>query len=139
MALIATTLFPGNAEGPLLKLEAPLSLWGGVNPENGEIINRRHPQSGETVGLTVLAIPYLIGSSSSSSVLLELIRNGHAPSALILGDCDAILVVGCLVGRELNYNCPPIVHLDPAKIERLASGPVAINAQDHSTAQLISS
>ena len=60
--------------------------------------------------------------------MLELIRNGHAPRALILGNTDAILIVGCLVGRELGYACPPVVQLDPARIESLAGGTWRVEA-----------
>ncbi len=130
MALTAKILFPGRAQGPLLRLTEPLGFWGGVDPDTGKIINVRHPQHGRTIGGTVLAIPNLIGSSSSSAVLLELIRNCHAPRALILGATDAILIVGCLVGRELGYVGPPVLQLDPSLIETLASGVFRIEAEE---------
>ena len=38
---------------------------------------------------TVLAMERAIGSSSSSAVLLELLYNGHAPRALLLGEAAA--------------------------------------------------
>ena len=107
MAVTGQTLFPGAASGPLLILSAPLSFWGGVDPETGRIIDPGHPQTGVSLTGKVVAIPRLIGSSSSSSVMLELIRAAHAPAALLLGVPDAILVVGCLAGRELGYRCPP--------------------------------
>lgn len=128
MALTARVLFPGQAEGALLRLTEPLSFWGGVDPDRGTIINVRHPQHGAYLGGTVLAVPRLIGSSSSSAIMLELIRNGHAPSALILGNTDAILIVGCLVGRELGYACPPVLRLEPEEIANLESGPYRIEA-----------
>ena len=102
-------LFPGEAAGPLLALEAPLSFWGGVDPATGTIINPRHPQHGRSVAGTVLVMPEPIGSSSSSSVLLELIRNGKAPAGILLGRPDAILVLGCIVARELGWAAPPIL------------------------------
>ncbi len=128
MALTARTLFPGHAQGSLLRLSEPLSFWGGVDPDSGEIVNVRHPQNGARIAGTVLAIPSLIGSSSSSAVLLELIRTGHAPAALILGAVDAVLIVGCLVGRELGYQCPPVLQLDLAAIDGLADGILRIEA-----------
>jgi predicted aconitase with swiveling domain len=130
MALTARILFPGRADGELLKLTDPLSLWGGVDPDTGEIIDVRHPQRGAYIGGKVVAIPRMIGSSSSSAVMLELIRNGRAPRALILGNVDAILIVGCLVGRELGYACPPVLQLDPARIERLTGGLFRIEAEE---------
>jgi predicted aconitase with swiveling domain len=104
-----TTLFPGNAEGEVLLLAAPLSFWGGVSWETGAIVNVRHPQVGEVVSGRILVVPEPVGSSSSSAVLLELIRSGRAPAAIVLGRPDAILVVACLVAREMGWPAPPIL------------------------------
>jgi predicted aconitase with swiveling domain len=103
------TLFPGDAEGEVLVLAAPLSFWGGVSWETGAIINARHPQVGEIVTGRVLVVPEPVGSSSSSAVLLELIRAGRAPAAIVLGRPDAILVVACLVAREMGWPAPPVL------------------------------
>ena len=105
------TLFPGEAAGPLLVLRAPLSFWGGVDPATGCIIAVRHPQCGQSIAGTLLVVPDPIGSSSSSSVLLELIRLSLAPAGIVLGRPDAILVVGCIVAREMGYAPPPVLLL----------------------------
>lgn len=102
-------MFPGRATGLVLVLERGLSFWGGVDPKTGLIIDVRHPQYGLSVAGMILSIAEPIGSSSSSAVLLELIATGKAPAAIVLGRPDAIIVVGCLAGREMNYSCPPIV------------------------------
>jgi predicted aconitase with swiveling domain len=102
-------LFPGTAEGELLVLAAPLSFWGGVSWESGAITNVRHPQLGEVVSGRVLVVPEPVGSSSSAAVLLELIRAGRAPAAIILGRPDAILVAACLVAREMGWPAPPML------------------------------
>ena len=104
-----TVLFPGEAEGEVLVLAAPLSFWGGVSWETGAIINARHPQLGEVVSGRILVVPEPVGSSSSSAVLLELIRGGRAPAAIVLGRPDAILVVACLVAREMGWPAPPVL------------------------------
>lgn len=104
-----TVMFPGAASGPILVLDRGLSFWGGVDPKTGIILDVRHPQCGYTISGTILSIAEPIGSSSSSAVLLELIATGKAPAAIVLGRADAIIVVGCLVGREMDYACPPIV------------------------------
>ena len=115
-----SVLFPGQASGPLLVLEAPLSFWGGIDPETGAIMNPRHPQFGRSVAGTILGVPEPIGSSSSSSVLLELIRAGRAPAGILLGRPDAILVIACLVAREMGWPAPP-VFLSPT-LPRLPEG-----------------
>jgi predicted aconitase with swiveling domain len=104
-----TVLFPGSAEGEVLVLAAPLSFWGGVSWETGAIINPRHPQCGEVVTGKILIVPEPVGSSSSSAVLLELIRANRAPAAIVLGRPDAILVVACLVAREMGWPAPPVL------------------------------
>jgi predicted aconitase with swiveling domain len=104
-----TVMFAGVASGPILVLDRGLSFWGGVDPKTGIILDVRHPQCGHTISGTILSIAEPIGSSSSSAVLLELIATGKAPAAIVLGRADAIIVVGCLVGREMDYACPPIV------------------------------
>ena len=121
-AVTGQVLYPGVAEGPLLKLSAPLSFWGGVDPASGEIILGSHPERGCKIGGTVLALADPIGSSSSSYVLLELLHKGCAPAALLLGQPDAILIVGCLVAREMGYRVPPVVHVDPQALSALPVG-----------------
>jgi predicted aconitase with swiveling domain len=119
-------LYPGRGEGPLLRLSAPLSFWGGVNPTTGEIILGHHPERGRNVKGTVLALAEPIGSSSSSYVMLELIHSGVAPAAILLGRPDAILIVGCLVARELGLDAPPVVEIGTAQMAKLAAGPLVV-------------
>lgn len=103
------TLVAGTAEGPALVLDEPLSLWGGLDPGTGEIVDVRHPQRGANVTGRVLVMPSGRGSSSSSSVLAEAIRAGTAPAAIVLGEADPILPLGAIVARELYRTVVPIV------------------------------
>ena len=89
------------ASGPVLALAEPLSFWGGVDPTTGAIIEPRHPDVGRSVAGQVLAMPAVRGSSSSSSILAELLRLGVGPAAILLGERDEILVVGALAAAEL--------------------------------------
>ena len=104
-------LVPGAGEGPLLRLSAPISFWGGVDPRSGRIADPRHPDHGRSIAGTVLVIPATVGSSSSSAIMLELLREGTAPAALLLGRADAILALGVVVGRELGYAPVPMLEL----------------------------
>lgn len=109
-------LIPGAARGPFLRLAAPLSFWGGVDPLSGKVIQTRHPDCGRSIAGRMLALPGTIGSSSSSAVLLELIRLGKAPAALILAEVDAILLVGALVAREMGWTPPPAVRIGAPRV-----------------------
>jgi uncharacterized protein len=95
--LRARALVAGEAAGPALVLEAPLSLWGGMDPRAGRLSDHHHPQLGAVITGQVLVMPSGRGSSSSSSVLAEAIRLGTAPLAILLAEPDEILVLGALV------------------------------------------
>lgn len=120
--LKAQALVAGAAVGKVLRLEEPLSFWGGVDPVSGTIIDRRHPRCGESVAGRVLVMPYGRGSSSSSSVLLEGVRLGTAPAAVVLRELDGILALGAAVARELYEQSPPVLLLAPADWEVLPEG-----------------
>lgn len=115
-------LIAGAAAGPILRLALPLGFWGGVDAATGRIVDARHPDRGASIAGTVLAIPATIGSSSSSSVMLELIRNGRAPAALVLGAVDPILVLGIVVAGELGYRMLPVLALPPEHLATLPQG-----------------
>ena len=122
-SLRGEVLLSGSAEGPVLKLERPISFWGGVDPDSGRISDPRHPQHGQTVGGRVLVLPATIGSSSGSAVMLELIAGGLAPAALILGRPDAILVLGVVVAKEMGHaGLPPVLLLPPEAQSALITG-----------------
>lgn len=108
------------AEGRLLVLEKPISFWGGVDPLTGRIGDPRHPRHGTPLQGRVLVMERTIGSSSSSAVMLELLRNRVAPAAIIVGRPDAILVLGLLVAEELGYDTIPMLRVGRADIARLA-------------------
>jgi predicted aconitase with swiveling domain len=102
----------GAARGQALVLATPISFWGGIDPGSGIISDPRHPQAGETVAGRILFLPGTIGSSSASSVLLELVRIARAPSALIVHQPDAILLMGLVVAREMGWQPPLAARLD---------------------------
>jgi predicted aconitase with swiveling domain len=116
------SLAPGVAEGIALVLQEPLSLWGGVDPATGSIIDARHPQRGDSVIGRVLVMPAARGSSSSSSVLAEAVRAGCAPAAILLGEPDLILAVGAAVAEELYGIRVPVVLLASEELAGIADG-----------------
>ena len=67
----------------------------------------------------ILAIPRIVGSSSSSQLLLELIHWQNQPKAILLGERDAILGIASLVGRELGFGLVPVLQ---TPLDRLETG-----------------
>jgi len=126
----ASVLVPGAAAGQALVLPEPLSLWGGLDPETGEIIDRRHPCSGQNVTGRVLVLPAGRGSSSASSILLEAVRLDTAPAAIITAEPDGILALGAAVAREMYGQAPPILVLDPNDYARIQNGQIVTVTED---------
>lgn len=100
----------------------PLSLWGGLDPESGEVIDKRHPNSGSNVSGKILLLPAGRGSSSASSILLESVRTGKAPAAIILLESDPILALGAAVARELYGLAPPVLVLNAGDYYQIPTG-----------------
>ena len=122
MELTGVPVHAGEGRGRLLVLERPLSFWGGVDPETGRVSDPRHPQYGESLRGRILVMERAIGSSSSSAIMLELLRNGVAPAAIVLGSTDAILVLGVLVAEELGYPSIPLIDVGAQGVERIRAG-----------------
>lgn len=110
MTIQSQPLVAGSAQGETLHL-APLSFWGGVDPASGCVTDPRHPQHGVALGGRVVVMERLIGSSSGSSVLLELIAAGKAPAAILLGETDCIATLGAIVARAMGLPICPVALL----------------------------
>jgi uncharacterized protein len=122
MTLQGQAQIAGSAEGLVLKLTRPISFWGGVDPATGRISDPRHPDHGREIDGRILVLPGMIGSSSSSYILLELMAIRRAPAALVLAEPDAILALGVVVAREMSYGSIPVVVLPRAQQAGLETG-----------------
>jgi len=120
-AFDAVTLVAGAASGPILKLDEPLSFWGGLDPATGAIIDRWHPQRGASVAGAILMMPGGRGSSSGSATLAEALRLGAGPAAILMLERDAIVVVGAMVAAELYGLACPVALADGRDWEALAA------------------
>jgi len=109
--LIGKPIVAGQASGAALVSKEPLSFWGGLCPHTGEIIDRRHECSGAIVTGRVFVFPQGRGSSTSSATLLESIKTGVAPAAIINLKVDPILALGSIVADELYHQAMPVVVL----------------------------
>ncbi len=105
---VSEVLLAGEAHGGLLRLDQPISFWGGVDPRSGCICDPRHPQFGFSVAGRILAMERVVGSCSGSSIMMELMAIGKAPAGLILTEADAILTLGVITGREMGYGSIPV-------------------------------
>lgn len=113
---------PGSASGLALVSNEPLSFWGGYDWRTGEIIDRRHPLSGLNAKGKILIIPFTRGSSTTTAVLLEAIRAGTTPNAIITTATDFFFALASVVADEL-YKMPlTLVAISESDFARLETG-----------------
>lgn len=112
-------LIQGHANGDVVFTAEPLSFWGGYNAREGKIIDQHHELCGTSVAGKIFVLPGARGSSTGSGILLEAIRLGNAPAAMILKRRDAILALGAIVGRELYNKVMPLVIVSDEDFESL--------------------
>jgi predicted aconitase with swiveling domain len=66
-----------------------------------------------------------LGTSTASGVLLEAVRRGTAPLALVVSRLDPILVLGLVMADELYGRTRLLVAVEPDQFARLRDGAVA--------------
>jgi len=120
----------GKAEGEILKLTKPISFWGGVDAKTGRISDPRHPQHDVSIRGKVLVLPGMIGSSSASYVLTELLMDGNGPAALVIPEPDAILPLAVIVAREMGWGAIPVLLVPLPDQAALATGIRATVTED---------
>ena len=113
---------PGIARGKALVSNEPISFWGGYDYQTGEIIDRRHPLSGQVAKGCILAVPFTRGSSTTTAVLLEAIRAGTAPAAILTTGVDSFFALASVVAREMYAKPIPIFAITPQDFTSLQSG-----------------
>ncbi|KWD58016.1 aconitase subunit 2 [Burkholderia ubonensis] len=128
--LSGDTLVAGNAFADVLVLDKPLSFWGGYDSAAGRIIDRGHPLVGASLAGRIMVMAHAKGSSSSSSVLAQAVRNGTGPVGIVLKEWDLIISIGAIVAAELYAIEVPVVCVAERVYDAIvrASGPVRIEA-----------
>ncbi|WP_439526113.1 cis-3-hydroxy-L-proline dehydratase [Roseovarius mucosus] len=109
-----------EVQGPILLCDEGLSVWGGVDPQSGRIIDAHHPQRGQSLAGHVVMMPTSRGSCTGSGVLLGLAFAGTAPKALIFREGEDILTLGALVATRLFDRPIAVLRLSASDYDRLA-------------------
>ncbi len=113
---------PGTVRAVAMVATEPLSFWGGYDAATGEIIDRRHPLSGQCAAGRVLVLPGARGSSTGTAVLLESVRVGKAPAALITDGRDAFFALAAIVARLMYGRSFVVVAMDAAQLAAIPDG-----------------
>jgi predicted aconitase with swiveling domain len=122
LVLIGKPVIAGSVSGIALASDQPLSFWGGYDWKSGEITDRRHPLSGMNAKGKILVVPFTRGSSTTTAVLLEAIREGTAPSAIITTATDFFFALASVVAGELYEKPFPLIALSDSDFGLLQTG-----------------
>ena len=115
-------IVPGEAEGEALVTSEALSFWGGYDFQTGTIIDTRHPLVGVRAAGRVLAVPFSKGSSTTTAVLLESVRAGTAPAAILTTGVDSFFALASIVADVMYGKSFPVVALEAEDFESLKTG-----------------
>ena len=99
MKLTGRKIFKGKISGEALVSSDSISFYGGVDPDNGVIVEKGHDLEGQSVSGKILVFPSGKGSTVGSYVLYQMAKTGKGPKALVLHDCEAIVAVGCIISE----------------------------------------
>lgn len=134
MSAPAQAVLAGQAAGPILAADEPLSFWGGVDPATGRVIDVHHPLHGACLTGAILMLPGTRGSCTGSGVVLDLCLTGRAPAALVFSEPEDVATLGALIAAEMFGRTMPVLRLAPDAFAALAAmrearvSPAAIEA-----------
>ena len=106
MEIKARSISRGKASGEVLISDEPIGFLGGVDPETGDVIEKGHPLEGKNVAAKVLVFPNGKGSTVGSYVMLQLVKNGKAPAAIINISAEPIITVGAIISKIPMVDSP---------------------------------
>lgn len=120
----------GKAQGELIVSSEPISFLGGVNPENGEVIDPNHELKGQSIKDKVLFIPGGKGSTVGSYVIFQMMKNNTAPKAIICLNAEPIIATGAIMSDI------PMVD-SPSNTEELTTGTLVEVDGDNGTITIL--
>jgi predicted aconitase with swiveling domain len=112
MELRGRIISRGKAEGEALTTSQPISFYGGVDPNTGEVTEKGHELQGKSVKGKILVFPSGKGSTVGSYTLYRMKKNGTAPAGMVNTDCETIVAVGAIISE-----IPCVDKIDISKIK----------------------
>lgn len=106
-------IYGGQGAGQALVTHMGISFFGGVDPENGVVVERGHELEGQSISGKVLVFPTGKGSTVGSYTLYRLKHAGAAPAAIVNLQCETITAVGCIIAEIPCVDNIPIESLQP--------------------------
>ena len=108
MILKGRVIFPGEAEGKVVKCKDPVVILGDITPEKGIV------EKCGTIKDKIFVFPRGAGSTVGSYTLYALRYYGTAPRAIIVQEAEPIVVAGAIIAE--------IPTIDRVDIEKMNNG-----------------
>jgi len=112
MELKGRIVSKGTAQEEALATSQPISFYGGVDPNTGEVIEKGHELQGKSVKGKILVFPTGKGSTVGSYTLYRLKKNSAAPAGIINQECETVVAVGAIISE-----IPCVDKIDISKIK----------------------
>ena len=116
----------GMAEGEALTTKQPISFYGGVDPNTGEVIEKGHELQGQTVKGRILVFPTGKGSTVGSYTLYRMKKNGTAPAGIINRECETVVAVGAIISEIPCVDQVDIAQIKTGDRVRVENGVVTV-------------
>jgi len=102
----------GKGEGEALVTTQPISFYGGVDPNTGDVIEKGHELQGQSVKGKILVFPTGKGSTVGSYTLYRMKKSGTAAAGMINKECETVVAVGAIISE-----IPCVDKVDISKIK----------------------
>lgn len=113
------TAVAGSVKAELMFSNDSFCFWGGADPATGEIRDNRHDNYQNNMAGKVFAFPFGKGSSGAGLVILEMIRVGCAPAAIINLRSDPVILTGPLISKHFYGTDIPVVNISEEDYKKL--------------------
>ena len=89
----------GKDNGQTLVTKDPISFLGGVDPDTGIVIDKKHELYNQCITDKILVIPSGKGSTVGSYVIYQMAKNNTAPKAIICQNAEPIIAIGAIISK----------------------------------------
>lgn len=120
----------GIGEGEAMVTGQPLGFSHGLDPTTGQVSDHSHEWLGNSIKGKVLVFPYGKGSATGGLYILEAIKQGNAPAAVINLETDPVIAAGFILADVIyDVEIPVIDRLEKNPIEFIKTGDwIRVNA-----------
>ncbi len=119
LTLKCKNVIAANKRVKLVGSNDSFSFVGGVNIQTGDISDYRHANYQENITDKAFAFPFGRGSSGAGLVLMEMLRIGTAPAAIINVHTDPVILTGPLICKHFYNQILPVINLSEEDYKKL--------------------